>query len=158
MSKLLNNEKNILLQLNLISSEMLDYNAERATFENWIPFNFMLNVENGMLTYIFENNETFTQLEIEELIQNIEKVCNDNMYSEYSFTPLENYFELKIENLFEDDLLEMEWWFDKGILSEGKNYGFSEGVKFNVIKTDLLIFVRALREELNVLISTKEIL
>ena len=71
------------------------------------------------------------------------------MCNEFNFVPLENYFELKIENVLEDDLIEMEWWFDKGILSEGRNHGFSEGIRFNVTRSDLLLFVKGLREELD---------
>jgi len=57
MPKLNNIEGNILLEINLLNNDFLDVDEERQDSENWIPFEFVLNVprENMFIRLIWSN-------------------------------------------------------------------------------------------------------
>ena len=45
MAKLINDEKNIAIEWNLTENEMLDVDLYRDSYENWIPFEVILNID-----------------------------------------------------------------------------------------------------------------
>lgn len=146
MAKLINDEKNIHIELCLKNNEYLDINCANPDFENWIPFNLRIDIANNT-RFLLSGNETFSLMELKDFFTNFEKLCKGQITQCY-FLPIEFYFELILELHEEEQLIETSFWFNKGILTNGREHGYSEGLRFYVEKENFTLFIRELKQEL----------
>ncbi|MFT9057374.1 MAG: hypothetical protein ABF449_12325, partial [Ethanoligenens sp.] len=59
----------------------------------------------------------------------------------YEFSSSESFFDFVLFDTFERDSLYVEIWISVGLLSDGKIFGFDEGVRFVVTVENLDAFV-----------------
>lgn len=69
MAKLINDEKNIHIELCLKNNEYLDINCANPDFENWIPFNLRVDIANST-GFLLSCNETFSLMELKSFFAN----------------------------------------------------------------------------------------
>lgn len=151
MAKLINDEKNIAIEWNLTENEMLDVDLYRDSYENWIPFEVILNID-GQEKINLAGSSTLTLEELRRFLDESKKIISKNAGIAL-LVPVECYFELKAELIDEGDIVEIEWWFNKGVLTNGKQYGYYEGFRFFVYKNNFIMFIDCLIMELNNLLN-----
>lgn len=149
LAKVKDLEGNLEFEIWLIKNEMLDYNLKRSDYENWIPFTLRLNLPNRVSLIEEDAKATMTIFEIENMIHGIENVlghleCREKCI--YTFNSSESFFELKLEAIPEDNVIEIELWINVGSQTKGKIYGFDEGVRFIISKDELYNFSRIFKE------------
>ena len=151
MAKLINDEKNIAIEWNLTDNEMVDVDLYRDSYENWSPCEVILNID-GQEKINLAGSSTLTLEELRRFLDESKKIISKDA-GVALMVPVECYFELKAELIDEDDIVEIEWWFNKGVLSDGAVYGYHEGYRFYVNKNDFKTFIECLVSELNYLIN-----
>ncbi|BCJ92675.1 hypothetical protein acsn021_02440 [Anaerocolumna cellulosilytica] len=160
MPKIVNKEKNVILELNLLNNTYLDIDFLREDFENWIPFDFALYVENEIYRYPPENGATFTLYELRNLITQLNKIIilkKEKLEIEkYLFSSLEGYFDLILYDPLEEDALSLEVWINMGTLTEGKSYGYNKGFQFDAELKQVKEFTKQLTEQFNKILSETE--
>jgi len=67
-----------LLEINLLNNDFLDVDEERQDSENWIPFEFVLNVPREKYVYTPDMGATFSVYEIKSLIEKFEQIAENN--------------------------------------------------------------------------------
>lgn len=90
-----------------------------------------------------------TIFEIKKLIYGIDNVLAHVESREngvYTFNSSESFFELKLEVIPEDNVIEIELWINVGIQTKGKYSGFDEGVRFVISKDELNNFFEDFKE------------
>lgn len=152
MPKLYNKENNILLEVNLVSNICLDIEESRNDSENWIPFNFALNVENEVYLFKTETNPSFSVFEIRNLIANFEQVIQAKQQKEktkkYEFSSSESYFDIIVYDPFEDNELYIELWINMGSFTRGSSKGFDKGFRFPVMIESFDKFTMDIKKQL----------
>ena len=152
MSKLYNTENNISLEINLLNNNSLDIEVSRADFENWIPFEFLLHVEEEEYNYLSEAKATFSLYELKNLIFNFEESINrkNNGISvkRYEFCSSEGYFDIIVSDPLEENLLSIELWINIGSLTNGKSFGYNKGFRFDVQLDYFISFTASMKQQL----------
>ena len=69
-----NVEKNVKMTFNFISNQFLDIINSREEFENWIPFELILTVENERYEYLEDKGATLNLCEINDLIRTLDQI------------------------------------------------------------------------------------
>ncbi len=148
MANIINQEGNLELEISLNENDMLDYKFERSDYENWIPFTLCLNIPDRCSTIGENAKATLTIFEIENLIQGIKDILvyfeNQKKYI-YAFSSCENFFELKLETIPMDNVIEIELWINVSNQTKGEIYGFDEGVRFVTDKSGLSQFFKGFK-------------
>lgn len=160
MPKIINIEENILFELNLLNNEYLDIDFLRDDFENWIPFDFSLCIEKEKYNYAPEDGATFTLYELKNMITGLGDIIGvkrDGLKTEnFLFHSSEGYFDFKIYDPLEEDLLSIEIWINIGILTQGKSSGYNKGFQFDIQLSSFKTFAEQLSEHLKQIISLYE--
>lgn len=150
MAKIINLERNLQLEIQLKSNDMLDIDPERSDNENWVPFTLCLDLPDRHSAIQENVKATMTISEIKDLIYGIENV---KAYMDgkgdciYTFDSSESFFGLRFESIPEDDVIEIELWINVGNQTDGKIFGFDEGVRFVVSIETINDFLMSLKEE-----------
>jgi hypothetical protein len=152
MPKIFNTEKNISLEVNLLNNAFLDIDSSREDFENWIPFEFTLNVEKENYNYLPQVGATFTLYELRNCIINfedsIDRKRNGFKAERYEFYSSEGYFDIIISNPLEENLLSIEIWINIGSLTNGESFGYNKGFRFDVQLDDFNLFTLNIKQQL----------
>ena len=148
MAEIKNIEGNVKIEICLIRNEMFDYDSQRSDFENWIPFVLSITLPNRCSKIDEDAKAVMTVYELKNLIHGFEKIMryleNRENYN-YNYRNSESYFEINLESVIEDNVLEMELWINVGNQTKGKFYGFDEGIRIVIKKDDLVAFINDLR-------------
>lgn len=150
MAVLENDEKNVKLEICFIDIPEYHDEEQRDDFETWIPFILCLTLPDKK--YNIEENirAALSVYEIRNFIKGIESILenlekgNQNIYE---FWSIECFFQLKMEVLPEDDIVEIEFWINVANKTNGELYGYNEGVRFVSDKDDLTNFLVELKKE-----------
>lgn len=153
MASLQNTEKNIVLSIDLVRNEYLDYQSERPDYMNWIPFQLFLKTSEGIVSYNSEVIQTFSVKEFKYLISSLRDVCevkfsNNFLEEPFEYISSENLFELLIHETKEKDSVYVDLWFNLGSLTNGDIFGYSKGYRFDVTVLELSNFVLELERQL----------
>ena len=140
LAKIINLERNLEFKIYLRNNTIFDYNSERNDYENWIPFLLHLVLPTRIITIDENMKATMTIFELKNLIQGLENILeylNNQKNFLYKFVNSESFFELNVESIPEDNVIEFELWINIGNQTGGKIYGFDEGVRFISTKKEL---------------------
>ncbi len=149
LANIINLERNLEFEIYLSKNDMLDYNPERSDYENWVPFTLHLNLPNRNSMIEEDAKATMTVFEIKNLLHGIESVLFHLESKEnyiYTFNSSESFFELRLEAIPEDNVIEIELWINLGSQTNGKISGFDEGVRFVTRKEELNDFFKDFKE------------
>src|SRR5699024_8139198 len=131
-----NKEKNVKIYLKFITNSLRKLKHNREEFENWIPFELSLFVEKERYEYLEENGATLTLYEIKNLIYSFDKIVNEKYndlnIEKYEFNSSEGFFELIVDETYEEDQVYIEMWINMGTYSEGMSFGYDKGFRFVV--------------------------
>lgn len=151
MAELKNSEKNLTIEINLNNNNLLDFDINRSDYENWIPFYLSVNMPNKSIVIDDNVKATMTFFELKNLIQGLENVL---VYLErqenyiYDYNNSESFFELKLEVIPEDGVIETEIWVNIGSLTKGEFFGYDEGVRLITSKEELKKFLADIKCEM----------
>lgn len=152
MPKIFNTEKNISLEVNLLNNAFLDIDSSREPFENWIPFEFSLHIEEEEYNYLSEAGATFTLYELRNCISNfedaIDKKKNGFKAERYEFCSSEGHFDIIISDPLEENLLSFEIWINIGSLTNGESFGYNKGFRFDVQLDNFIFFTLNIKQQL----------
>ena len=151
MPKMVNIEGNVLLELNLLRNEYLDIDVLREDFENWIPFNFKLNVVEEEFNYLPDDGATFTLYELRNMLTEFDNIIshkkNGLKVEDFSFNSSEGYFDIKVYDPLEENLLSLDVWINMGIITYGKSFGYNKGIRFDIQLNEFISFAEQLTQQ-----------
>lgn len=139
-----NTEKNISLCL-IILQDGADIVSSRSNNENWIPFEFKINIDDN--EYVIGKNckAMMTVFECLDLINGLSSLTKPNLEnSYYLYNSSEAFFSLKLEFFSVDNCFEFEIWINMGAITSGKIYGYDKGIRFIATKREVQEFIRDL--------------
>lgn len=158
MPKISNTESNVCLKLNLVKNDSMDFVKSRPDFMNWIPFDLELRIEGEVLKHHKDVSTTFSIRELKFLIQQLNEAVRIKTEGKFlneqlEYVSSENLFELTLHETNEENLVELELWFNMGSLTNGKSFGFSKGYRFVSDIESLASFVNDLKIQFKSLCS-----
>ena len=131
---------------------MLEINNIKSDKEKWIPFIMSLHSPTKVSEISEESRATMTFYEINNLINGIDIILDclkkQKKYS-FNFCCIETFFEIRLENIIEDDVIEVEVWINLGPQTNGSIYGYDEGIRFVTSEKELDIFSNDLKENIS---------
>ena len=68
----------------------------------------------------------------------------------------EAFFELKLETVPEDNVIEMEIWINVGNQTNGRLYGYDEGIRFISEEKSIIQFLTDIRQEFADILQNQE--
>ena len=145
------------IEITLIKNKFFDVVKNRHDSENWIPFTFCLTY--GDKEYLYDENSTatFTVMELNNFISGMESICQKAIQNErdylYEFYCLEAYFGIVFYDVMELDIIGVDCWINIATMTNGKQYGHDEGVRFDVKINTLKMFCDDLKTQLDNLLS-----
>lgn len=162
MAKLINDERNIVLEINLINDERVDIDNSRPDYQNWIPFEFKINIQDEILEYSPMVALTFSIGELKYLTKELCKIISikeqkQQLTKSFEYTSSEYLFDITLYETGEIELIYVDMWFDMGSLTNGQVFGFSKGIRFLVRVEDLKKFNDELNKQLKKIITTQKI-
>lgn len=156
MAYIYNLEKNVYYKLEFIDNEMLEINNIKSDKEKWIPFIMSLHSPTKVSEISEGARATMTLYEINKLISEIDIILDclkkQKKYS-FNFCCIETFFEIRLENIIEDDVIEIEVWINLGTQTNGSIFGYDEGIRFVTNEKELDIFSKDLKENLSSIVS-----
>ena len=159
MPKLYNKGNDIALEINLIKNDFLDVQKSRHDYENWVPFEFVLNVAGEEYAYKSQLGATFSVYEIHNLIISFEEIAEKKLYKQsfekFEFSSSECYFDIIVYDPFEDEEIYTDIWINMGTISNGETSGYDKGFRFVVKLDSFLKFTRGLKVQLENLLNLK---
>lgn len=147
MAYLINREGNVEFVLEL-GKELEIGNSDHET---WMPSVLKLSSETKNIEIGKDINFTLNVYEVKQLIKGINKLIRyfeDKENFSFSFCNMESNFELKFDNILEDEVVEIEIWINAANRTEGRIYGYDEGIRFIADKEGMQKFVDAINEDL----------
>lgn len=148
MAYIKNLDENVELKIILLS------NIEKGSndSETWIE----AQLEVDATTFKLQGDEsidmTLNIFEIKQLEEKIHKLidCVDKENcNRFEFTNLESNFELRMELIAEDEVIEMELWINTANRTNGRIYGYDEGLRFVASIDEVKRFNNSFLDELN---------
>ena len=158
MSQLYDRLNKILLEINLVFNDNIDIENHRDDYENWIPFEFKLKLENEE-EYILTKNgcETFNIQELKYMISGFESIINSKkekkLVEEFSFESIERHFSIKVYDTYEEDSFNIDLWLIISKFNNLETYGYEKGFKYVVLLDSFIKFVLGLKEELQKILN-----
>lgn len=147
MAYLINLEGNVEFDLEL-GKELEKGNSDHET---WLPSVLKLSSETKNVEIGKDINFTLNVYEVKQLIKGINKlICcfEDKESSSFSFCNMESNFELKFDNILEDEVVEIEVWINITNQTKGNIFGYDEGIRFIANKEKVQKFADAINEDL----------
>jgi hypothetical protein len=158
MAKIYNDENNICIEMNLFKNHSLDIEELRDDFENWIPFELLIIVEDETIGYDQDADAAFSVRELKDLITNFDNVIKTKLNKEfirpYEFYSCEAYFGIVVYDPMEEDLLYMDFWLNMGSLTNGKSSGYQKGFRFVVSLASFIEFTNDLKKQMMEIFET----
>ena len=146
-----NLEGNIELSISFGKYKMYDCDAQRSDYENWIPFALRIILPERCCEIDIEDGATVTVYEAKKLIyelENIVKALESEEKYVYEYCNSESYFELNLEVLPDEEVIEVELWINRGLQSKGEIFGYDEGFRFILNRHEMCRFYRDIRNEI----------
>lgn len=146
MAYLCNLDGNVKFVLEL-GKELERGNSEHET---WIPSVIKLSSETKNIEIGKDINFTLNVYEVKQLIKGINKLIRcfeDKESCSFSFCNMESNFELKFDNILEDEVIEIELWINIANQTKGRIYGYDEGIRFIADKEGVQKFADAINKE-----------
>ncbi|GKI16242.1 hypothetical protein CE91St44_27270 [Oscillospiraceae bacterium] len=157
MAYIKNSDGNLKLEIEFLSNDMLNYNPQKSNCENWIPFTLGLFLPKRHKKIEEAAKATMTVYEIQEFLQKLEEALeqlNRQNHFSNSFCSSEAFFEIKLETLPEDSVVEIEVWINVGNQTKGEIYGYDEGVRFVCGTKELFEFIAQLKNDFSDIINS----
>lgn len=146
MAYLINREGNVEFVLELGK----DLEIGKSDHETWMPSVIKLSSETKNIEIGKDINFTLNVYEVKQLLKGINKLIRcleDKESCSFSFCNMESNFELKFDNILEDEVVEIEIWINVANQTEGHIYGYDEGIGFIADKEGVQKFADALNED-----------
>lgn len=147
MAYLINLEGNVEFDLEL-GKELEIGNSDHET---WIPGILKLSSETKNMEIGKEINFTLNVYEVKQLIEGINNLIScleDKESCSFSFCNLESNFELKLDNILEDEVVEIELWINVANQTKGRISGYDEGIRFIADKEGVQKFADAINKDI----------
>ena len=147
MAYLINLEGNVEFDLEL-GKELEIGNSDHET---WIPGILKLSSETKNMEIGKEINFTLNVYEVKQLIEGINNLIScleDKESCSFSFCNLESNFELKLDNILEDEVVERELWINVANQTKGRISGYDEGIRFIADKEGVQKFADAINKDI----------
>lgn len=147
MAELINIEDNISIKMNLY--EIMEMGE--SDYETWISCS--LKIKSKTINCVIGQNNSFmlNVYELNNFIREIRNILNCFVNTrEYSFD-FSNYeynFEIKMDNVIVDKVIEIEIWINWGNYTNGKEGGYDIGIRFIVEYEVLQKFSDSINEEM----------
>lgn len=152
MAEMFNIEKNISFVINLLNNELLDVEISRDDIQNWIPFEFLLNVNGEEYNYLTKDGATFSLFELKRLLYGFQDIINQKKNGQnigkFEFCSFENFFDIILSDPLEENMVSIEIWVNIGTLTNGKSFGYNKGFQFEVYVDILESFTTDIMEQL----------
>lgn len=148
MAKLSNLEENVVVKLCLKNVAEEKGNE----YETWI--NCELKIETTAINCMMGQNNDFTlnKYELLNFVKHVEEILHSiKSKKEYSFD-FSNYeynFEIRMEHILVDGVIEIEIWINWGNYTLGEEAGYDIGVRCVTDERNLQCFLNSLNEEMN---------
>ncbi len=100
-----------------------------------------------------------TVYEINKLISGFESILQNLQQQKetiFKFYSTEAFFELKLETVPEDNVIEMEIWINVGNQTNGRLYGYDEGIRFISEEKSIIQFLTDIRQEFADILQNQE--
>ena len=100
-----------------------------------------------------------TVYEINKLISGFESILQNLQQQKetiFKFYSTEAFFELKLETVPEDNVIEMEIWINVGNQTNGRLYGYDEGIRFISEEKTIIQFLTDIRQEFADILQNQE--
>lgn len=151
MAVLQNDEKNVKIEIELLNNHFLDFEPNRSSGENWIPFTFQIIYGKHQYCFNKAQNPTFSFLELETWMSRVQEQCKNHKskktFETIEFYTVDAYFEIDLYDVLEVDELGLDCWINMAELSMGELFGWDEGVRCVIFREDLLKFIQELEKE-----------
>ncbi len=147
MAELINIEENVSIRMNLYKIEEM----RESDFETWISCS--LKIKSKTINCVIGQNNNFmlNVYELNNFIKEIKKIldcfANKKEYS-FIFSNYEYNFEIKMDNVIVDEVIEIEIWINWGNYTNGEEGGYDIGIRFIVQKEMLQNFSDSFNEEI----------
>lgn len=147
MAELVNIEENISIRLKLFEIEEM----RESDYETWIScsleiksktINCLIGQDNNFMLNVYELSNF-----IKEIKNTLDCFVNKKEYA-FIFSNYEYNFEIKMDNVIVDEVIEIEMWINWGNYTNGKEGGYDIGIRFIVQKEMLQKFSDSFNEEL----------
>lgn len=145
MAYLINLEGNVKFVLEL-GKELEKGNSDHET---WMPSVLKLSSETKNIEIGKDINFTLNVYEVKQLVKGINNLisCLEKKEScSFSFCNMESNFELKFDNIIEDEVVETELWINVANQTEGRIFGYDEGIRFIADKQVVQKFADAINK------------
>lgn len=123
-----NIEKNIEFSLNILHGNA-DIEYSRSDFENWLPIEFIINIDGEIYNIGEACDAMMTVFETSDLIQGLMSIINNDI-DVYNYNSSEALFSINLALLKEDECVEFEIWINLAAITKGNNVGYDKGVRF----------------------------
>jgi hypothetical protein len=162
MPKIYNHERNICWQLDLVFNEYIDIVKGRPDSECWIPFDFLLEVEDSK--YKFQEEGTcLTVWEAKKIINSFQDIIDimrsntkrdifEARFKTFEHTSYEVFFDIKVSDA-DVDLLEIELRINMGYLTHS---GYNTVFRFTVTLDEFEELTDGLKTEFYTILKTVE--
>ena len=153
MPYLTNLENNLRLELNFIRNYLFEFDS-KEDYEKWIPFTLSVILPKRSIMIDEDARAAMSVYEIRNLVCGIENILEkltEQISSSFEFYSGESFFGLKLEIIPEDIVVEVELWINVGSQTQGKIYGYDEGVRFATNERALREFLIGIKQELSCL-------
>lgn len=144
MASITNLDSNIKLEFNFLDNLPEDFIIARSEFEKWVPFILSLSTPTRTITISENIHAHMTMYEIKKIYYGLKNLFDgikegaDCIFKHYSS---ESFFEISIEYIHVDECFSMEIWFIVAEYPEGRIFGYDDGFRFIVDKSEMKNFI-----------------
>ena len=147
MAEIINVEENVSVRMNFHKIEEM----RTSNFETWLSCS--LEIKSKTINCMIGQDRSFSLnlYEVNNLIKKIKNILDSfSSKKDYSFefTNYECNFEIRMDNVIVDDVIEVEIWINWGNYTNGEEGGYDLGIRFVVQKEMLQVFGDSLNEEI----------
>ena len=128
-----------------------EYEIGNSDHETWMPGVLRLSSETKNVEMGKDINFTLNVYEVKQLVKGINNLisCLEKKESRsFSFCNLESNFELKFDNILEEEVVETEIWINIANQTKGRIYGYDEGIRFIADKEGVQKFADAINKDI----------
>ena len=129
MSSLKNFDENV--EFNIVLNKVIE--CGKTPYETWVSSQLSIKSNTINITLGTEIDFALNMYEIDDFGKKMEKLydcCKNLDNGNINFSNIEYNFELKIECLPEDEAIETELWINTAARTNGKVFGYEEGIRF----------------------------
>lgn len=128
-----------------------EYEIGNSDHETWMPGVLRLSSETKNVEMGKDINFTLNVYEVKQLVKGINNLIScleKKESSSFFFCNLESNFELKFDNILEEEVVETEVWINIANQTKGRIYGYDEGIRFIADKEGVQKFADAINKDI----------